>query len=348
MPEPATTAETDVVVIGAGPVGLFAVFACGMLEMRCHVVDALAEVGGQCAALYPEKPIYDIPAVPEISGAGLIHSLMEQAQPFDPVFHLAQRVERLERRDEGFRLATDGGTALDCRAVIIAAGVGAFGPNRPPLPGIEAYEVQGAGLGVTYAVGEVEHFRNRRVVVAGGGDSAVDWALLLADVAASVAVVHRRRRFRAAPASVGRLEARRAAGDLDLVVLYQLAGLEGDGAALRAVIVRDLDGAERRLEADALLAFYGLKQSLGPIAGWGLALERNRIPVGPNTAETNEPGIFAVGDIATYANKQKLILTGFSEASFAAHRAHHYARPGQALHFEHSTHKGVPGKEGTR
>lgn len=342
---PISETETDVIIVGAGPVGLFAIFACGMLEMRCHVVDALDAVGGQCSALYPEKPIYDIPGVPEVSGRGLIERLMDQAAPFAPEFHLGQRVESLARDDDGvFRMTTDAGLVLSGRAVIIAGGVGAFGPNRPPLEGIERFEDQGPGQGVKYAVDEVESFRGRRVVVAGGGDSAVDWALLLANVAATVAIVHRRDKFRAAPASVTRLRELAASGAVDLVVPYQLAGLEGASGELGAVLVRDLEDGERRLEADALLAFYGLKQSLGPIAEWGLNLARNRILVTPNTAETSHAGIFAAGDIATYENKQKLILTGFSEASFAAHKAFGYVRPGQALHFEHSTHKGLPGK----
>jgi len=342
VPDPAI--ETDIVVIGAGPVGLFAVFACGMLGMHCHVVDVLAVPGGQCVALYPEKPIYDIPGIPEVSGRGLIERLMAQARPFEPVFHLGQRVDGLSRDGDGvFHLATDGGAQLRARAVIIAGGVGAFGANRPPLDGIENFENQGPGRGVRYAVGEVEAFRGRRVVIVGGGDSAVDWALQLADVAASVAVVHRRDTFRAAPAAVNRLRKLAATPAVDLVMPYQLAGLEGTDGKLTSVLVRDLDGGERRLKTDVLLALFGLKQNLGPIAAWGLNLDRNRIQVTPNTAETSAAGIFAIGDIATYDNKQKLILTGFSEASFAAHRAFFYARPGEALHFEHSTHKGIPG-----
>jgi thioredoxin reductase (NADPH) len=330
--------RTDVVVVGAGPVGLFAVFECGMLGIKCHVVDALEAPGGQCSALYPEKPIYDIPGYPRIDAATLVERLAEQAAPFHPVYHLNQRVERVGRRDGRWLVETSAGTRLDAAAVIVAAGAGAFGPNRPPLPGIERYE----GRGVHYLVKRAEDFRGRRVVVAGGGDSAVDWALALADIAQRVSVVHRRARFRAAPESVRKLEALAATGKLDLVVPYQLARLEGDGARLAAVVVATLDGEERRLPADALLPFFGLAADLGPIAHWGLALDKHHVAVDPATCATSAPGIFAVGDVAAYPKKLKLILTGFAEAAQAAHAIHPLVFPGAALHFEYSTMKGVP------
>jgi thioredoxin reductase (NADPH) len=331
--------DTDVAIIGAGPVGLFAVFECGMLRMRTHVIDALDTVGGQCAALYPEKPIFDIPAYPKIEAAELIDRLAEQAAPFDPVYHLSQQVERLERHDGGWRLGTASGAAITAKAVIVAAGVGAFGPNRPPLAGIAAYE----GASVLYYVKQREALRGKRVVIAGGGDSAVDWALLLADIAARVMVVHRRPKFRAAPENAEKLRALADAGTIDLVVPFQLAGLEGTGDRLAAVRVESLDGETRRLEADVLLPFFGLAMNLGPIAGWGLNLERNHIAVDPATCATSVPGIFAIGDIATYAGKLKLILSGFSEAAMAAHAIHPLVHPGEVLHFEYSTTKGVPG-----
>ncbi|TQV76182.1 NAD(P)/FAD-dependent oxidoreductase [Denitrobaculum tricleocarpae] len=330
---------TDVAIIGAGPVGLFAVFECGMLKMRCHVIDSLEGIGGQCTALYPEKPIYDIPGYPCVHAAELIDQLEIQAAPFDPVFHLDQQVDGLTRREDGqWLLQTSKGTRIAARAVVIAAGAGAFGPNRPPLEGLKDYE----GKSVFYMVRRREDMRGKRVVVAGGGDSAVDWALSLAEVAEKVYVVHRRDRFRAAPESVDRLHALAETDKLDLVVPYQLSGLEGSDGQLSAVRVSTLDGEERVLEADVLLPFYGLLPSLGPIADWGLSAERNHILVDPASSETNHPGIFAIGDISTYKGKLKLILTGFSEAAMAAHAIHPLVYPDRELHFEYSTSKGVP------
>ena len=337
MSEP--VARTDVAIVGAGPVGLFAVFECGMLGMRCHLVDALDRPGGQCAALYPEKPIYDIPGYPVIEAAALIDRLSEQAAPFAPVHHLGQRVETLDRlADGGWRLGTSTGTALEARAVIIAAGVGAFGPNRPPLPGIEAYE----GTGVQYLVTAKEALRGKRVVIAGGGDSALDWSIILADVADRLMVVHRRETFRGAPDSVAKLMALAEAGAVELVVPYQLAGLEGEDGRLTGVRVADLDGHERVLAADVLLPFFGLSMNLGPILEWGLNHDKHHVVVDPTTCETSVPGVFAVGDVATYPNKLKLILSGFAEAALAAHAIYALVFPGQALHFEYSTTKGVP------
>lgn len=330
---------TDVIIVGAGPVGLFAVFECGMLKMRCHVIDALDTTGGQCAALYPEKPIYDIPGYPRIDAADLIHRLEEQIAPFKPVFHLGQQVESLTKSDGGWRVATATGTTIEGRAIIIAAGVGAFGPNRPPLAGIEGYE----GKSIFYMVKQRESLRGKRVVIAGGGDSALDWTLILADIAQKLYVIHRRPKFRGAPESVARMEALAAAGKIELVVPYQLAALEGRDGRIDAVIVSTLDGNTRRLEADVLLPFFGLAMNLGPIAQWGLNLDHNHIVVDPATCQSSAAGIFAIGDIARYAGKLKLILSGFSEAAMAAHAIYPMVHPGEALHFEYSTTKGVPG-----
>jgi thioredoxin reductase (NADPH) len=329
----------DIAIIGAGPVGLFAVFECGMLKMSCHVIDALDATGGQCAALYPEKPIYDIPGYPRIGASELIDRLVEQGAPFAPRHWLGRRVESLSREGEDWRLGLSTGESLIARAVIVAAGVGAFGPNRPPLAGIEAFE----GESVFYLVRRREDFRAKRVVIAGGGDSAVDWALSLVDIAARVMVVHRRDKFRAAPESADKLKRLADAGALDLVVPYQLAALEGRDGRIGAVIVKTLDGETRRLPADALLAFFGLSMNLGPIARWGLDLERGHVKVDPATCRTSQPGIFAIGDIASYPGKLKLILSGFAEAALAAHAIHPLVHPGEALHFEYSTTKGVPG-----
>ena len=330
----------DVAIIGAGPVGLFAVFECGMLDMRCHLFDALPAPGGQCAALYPEKPIYDIPGYPRINAAELVERLGEQAAPFAPVFHLGHPVIRLESAADGFIVENAAGVRVGARAVVIAAGAGAFGPNRPPLAGIEAFEESS----VFYLVRRREDFRGRRVVIAGGGDSAVDWALSLAEVAERVMVVHRRAKFRAAPQSAARLQALAEEGRIELVIPYQLHGLEGAGGQLSAVIVADLAGHTRRLAADSLLPFFGLATDLGPLADWRLSLDHQRISVDPATCATSRPGIFAIGDIATYPGKLKLILSGFAEAALAAHAIHPLVHPGEALHFEYSTMKGVPGR----
>ncbi len=331
--------ETDVAIIGAGPVGLFAVFECGMLKMRCTVIDALNAAGGQCTALYPEKPIYDIPAHPAIAAGDLITALQRQIAPFAPRMLLGQRVERLADLGGGrLELATSAGQTVRAKAVVIAAGAGAFGPNRPPLPGIETFEGTG---GVRYFVGKREDFRGKSVVIAGGGDSAVDWALSLKDIAAKVMFVHRRPKFRAAPESVAQLEAAAARGEVEMVVPYQLHGLVGDAGVLRGVEVATLKGEVRSLPADHLLAFFGLSMELGPIAEWGLGLTHNHVAVTSATCETNIPGVFAIGDIATYPGKLKLILQGFSEAAMAAHAIHPRVFPGEALHFEYSTSKGV-------
>ncbi len=333
--------QTDVVIIGAGPTGLFAVFQCGMLGMKTHVIDALEATGGQCTALYPEKPIYDIPGFPTVAAAELIEHLEQQAAPFDPHYHLDQQVSGLEQRDNGgWIVTTSKGTSVECKAVIIAAGAGAFGPNRPPLEGLEDFE----GSSVFYLVKRREAFRDKTVVIAGGGDSAVDWAMSLPEVAKKVYVVHRRDKFRAAPESVARMRALAEMGKIEMIVPYQLHGLEGTEGKLEAVIVKDLKGNERSLEADILLPFYGLATDLGPMADWGFELERNHVVVNPATCETQKPGIFAIGDVATYENKLKLILCGFSEAAMAAHAIHPLVFPDHELHFQYSTSQGVPGE----
>ncbi len=277
--------ETDVAIIGAGPVGLFAVFECGMLRMKTVVVDALEAAGGQCGALYPEKPIFDIPAHPEIAGADLVAALEKQAAPFKPVMLLGRRVEKLAQVDGGFELATSAGEVIAAKAVVIAAGAGAFGPNRPPLEGLAAFEATGA---VRYMVTRREEFRGKRVVIAGGGDSAVDWALSLKSVAARVTVVHRRDKFRCAPESAAQLKAAAERGEIDMAIPYQLHGLKGAGGALEAVEVATLKGDVKAIPADHLLAFFGLSMELGPIAewgpGWSAATSRSRPPPARRTS----------------------------------------------------------------
>ncbi len=335
-----TSLQTDVAIVGAGPAGLFAVFELGMLRLGAVLIDALDVVGGQCTALYPEKPIYDIPAHPEITAGALVEQLEMQIAPFAAPRLLGERAVTLEGNAGAFTLTTDRGSVVRCKAVIIAAGSGAFGPNRPPLERLAEFEAGGA---VRYYLRQREEMRAKRVVIAGGGDAAVDWALALADVAASVHLVHRRAKFRAAPESAARLAELAAQGAVDLVTPFQLHALHGEGGKLAFVEVADLDGASRRIEADVLLAFFGLAADLGPLAGWGLELAGHQIAVDPATGATSRKGVFAIGDIAAAPGKLKLILQGFAEAAVAAHAIHPIVHPEQALHFAYSTSLGRPG-----
>ena len=323
---------TDVVIVGAGPVGLFAVFELGLVDVKCHLVDILDRPGGQCTELYPEKPIYDIPGLTVVTGQELTDRLMEQIKPFGAEFHFNQRVESLERRDGGFRLTTDAGTMLDCKVVVIAAGGGSFTPKRPPLPGIEHYE----GTSVFYSVRKMENFRGRDVLVVGGGDSALDWTLNLQPVAKSLTLLHRRAEFRAAPASVQKMFQLVEQGDVNFK-LGQVTTLHGEGGQLRAVTVKGADGATFELPTEVMLPFFGLTMKLGPVADWGLNLEENLIPVDTEKFETSEKGIFAVGDINTYPGKLKLILSGFHEAALMAQQAHRYIYPDKKLIFQYTT-----------
>ncbi len=335
--------STDIAIIGAGPVGLFSIFEAGMLKISCHVIDTLQDIGGQCIALYPEKPIYDIPGHPKIDAWELIRGLEKQAQPFNPTYHLNQQVTGFTQlEDKSFLLTTSLGTQINAKAVIVAAGCGAFGPNRPPLKDIEHYEELGPGQGVHYMVTKKADFKDKHVVIAGGGDSAIDWALSLAEITASLKLVHRRGKFRAAPENIHKLNQMHEEGRIELVVPYQLKALEGRDGVLSGVTVASLDNQERTLQADALLPFYGLSMNLGPITQWGLNLSKNNITVDQATQQTSIEGVYAIGDICTYPHKLKLILQGFSEAAVAAHNIYPIIHPETAFHFEYSTSKGVP------
>ena len=330
--DPGRTIETDVVIVGAGPVGLFAVFELGLLDVKAHLIDILDRPGGQCAELYPEKPIYDIPAWPEISGQGLVDRLMEQIAPFDPQFHFSQMVTALRRLDDGrFALETDAGQHFVCKAVVIAAGGGSFQPKRPPIAGIEAYE----GHSVHYAVRRMETFRGQDLVIVGGGDSALDWTINLQPVARSLTLVHRRDEFRAAPDSVNKMRALVEAGAMRFE-LGQVTALEGAEGRLSAVTVRNRD-TDTVLPCTALLPFFGLTMKLGPVADWGLNLHENLITVDTEKFETSEPGIFAIGDINWYPGKLKLILSGFHEAALMAQAAGRLVFPDKRIVFQYTT-----------
>ncbi len=324
---PGAAYQGGAVSIGAGPCGLFAVFELGLLGISAHVIDIQDKPGGQCSELYPEKPILDIPGIPAITGADLVARLMEQIAPFNPVFHLNEMAASLERTETGWRLATDMGSTIDAKVIVIAAGGGSFTPKRPPIPGIESFE----GKSVFYAVRQRDAFAGRTLVIAGGGDSALDWTLNLEPIAEHLTLLHRRNEFRAAPESVERMRALVEAGRIDLKIA-DIKGLEGADGAISGVATSD--GV---VPCDRMLAFYGLTMKLGPIAEFGLRLTEDRIAVDTEKFETSVPGIFCIGDMASDPGKLKLILSGFHESALMSHGAFHYVFPDKKLKFQHTT-----------
>jgi len=331
-----TPISTDCLIIGAGPVGLFAVFELGLLDIRAHLIDILGKPGGQCAELYPEKPIYDIPGYPIVTGQGLTDNLLKQIEPFHPTFHFGEMVSTVEVRGTAdapeFLVTSDAGTVFLAKTILIAAGGGSFQPKKPPIEQIDAYE----GTSVFYAVRKMEMFRDRKVLIVGGGDSALDWALNLQPIARRVTILHRRDEFRAAPHSVEQMRALVASGQMDLRI-GQVTTLNGAAPQLDGVTCRDNDGASFTIDADRMLPFFGLTMKLGPIADWGLNLTENLIAVDTEKFESNVPGIFAVGDINTYPGKLKLILSGFHEATLAAQKVNRYVNPGKRVIFQYTT-----------
>jgi thioredoxin reductase (NADPH) len=323
---------TDAVIIGGGPCGLFAVFELGLLDIGCAVIDILDRPGGQCAELYPEKPIYDIPGLPYVTGQELVDRLMEQIKPFKAQFHFNQMVTELKQvGGEGFELKTDGGLVFHCKVVVIAAGGGSFQPKKPPIPGIDAFE----GKSVFYSVRKIEAFRNRDVLIVGGGDSALDWTLNLQPVARSLTLLHRRDDFRAAPDSVNKMRAMVKDRKMDFK-LGQVTGLSGKEGELRSVEIKGPEGSFA-INADRMLPFFGLTMKLGPVASWGINLHENLIPVDTAKFETSVRGLFAIGDINSYPGKLKLILSGFHEAALMAQEAFHVINPGEKLLFQYTT-----------
>lgn len=326
--------ETDAVIIGAGPVGLFQVFELGLLEIKAHVIDSLNAVGGQCVELYPDKPIYDIPAIPSCTGQELTDGLLKQIEPFGATYHLGQEVTVVQKREDGrFDVETSLGTKFITKTIFIAAGVGSFQPRTMKVDGIEAFD----GTQVFYRVKNPAQFEGKNLVICGGGDSALDWALNFVGKAESVVLLHRREDFRAAPASVAKMKQLCDEYEMQLII-GQVSGIETKDDKLSELRVTGADGVTRRVPLDMLLVFYGLSPKLGPIAEWGLDIERKQLKVvSTEKFETNVPGIFAVGDINTYPGKKKLILSGFHEAALAAFGAAPYIFPDKKIHMQYTT-----------
>jgi len=329
--------STDLCIIGAGPVGLFAVFEAGLLKMRCHLIDTLPQVGGQLSEIYPYKPIYDIPGYPEIKAQELVERLMEQIAPFDPGFTLGERVETLVKQDDGsFFVGTNDGTMIHCQVVLIAGGLGCFEPRKPDIEGLIDFE----GKGVEYMVKNPETFRNKRVILAGGGDSALDWTIFLADVAERVTLIHRGDTFRGAPDSAEKVHELANNGKIDLILQSNLLSISGTDQ-LKEVSFIGRDQVKTSIETDFLIPLFGLSPKLGPIAEWGLTIDKSAIQVNTFDYSTNVDRIYAIGDINTYPGKLKLILCGFHEAALMVQSAFKYVHPDQKLSFKYTTVYGV-------
>ncbi|GGE95993.1 NAD(P)/FAD-dependent oxidoreductase [Hymenobacter cavernae] len=333
------TISTDICIIGAGPVGLFAVFEAGLLKLRCHVVDALPQVGGQLSEIYPKKPIYDIPGYPEVLAGDLVQNLMRQIEPFHPTFTLGERVEQFTKLDDGsFRLVTTDGTEISCKAIAIAGGLGSFEPRKPAIENLETFE---GGKGVHYMVRDPEHFRDKRLVIAGGGDSALDWTIFLANVAKEVTLVHRGTTFRGAADSAEKVKALHDEGRARLVLSSNVTHVHGDDA-LKYVTITGNDGTPEQVPVDAFVPLFGLTPKLGPIGDWGLEIEDNAVKVNTVDYSTSIPGVYAIGDINTYPGKLKLILCGFHEAALMCQGAYKYIFPDKKYVLKYTTVNGVP------
>ena len=329
--------HTDLCIIGAGPVGLFAVFEAGLLKMRCHLVDALPQIGGQLSEIYPHKPIYDIPGFPEIKAQQLVDNLMEQIKPFDPGFTLGERVEHLKKQEDGsFNIITSDGTQIHCKVVVIAGGLGCFEPRKPDIENLELFE----GKGVSYMVKDPEVYRDKKIVLAGGGDSALDWTIFLANIAKEVTLVHRGDTFRGAPDSAEKVFQLAEMGKINLILSSHLTKINGNGH-LKEINIVGKNKEENVLEADYLIPLFGLSPKLGPIADWGLTIDKSAIAVNTEDYSTNVEGIYAIGDINTYPGKLKLILSGFHEAALMNQSAFKHIYPDQKLSFKYTTVYGV-------
>ena len=329
--------NTDVLIIGAGPVGLFTVFELGQLGMKSCVVDSLENIGGQCTALYPDKPIYDIPAYPSVTAGELINNLKKQIDPFKPTLLMNQKVNELKKHKDFYIVKTSTNNIIESKCIIIAAGNGAFGPNKPPLKNIDSFE----NKTIFYHIRDKSKFRKKTVAIAGGGDSAVDWAIELSKTSKKIFFIHRRNKLRAIPQNVEVLYDLENEGKIEMMIPYQLDSIEGKNGIIDHLIIKNMDEEKKKLEVDYFLPFFGLSTNLGPIKDWELELEKNILKVKQETCETNLNGIFAIGDVCSYPGKLKLILTGFSEAAIASHNCFNKINPEKTLHFEYSTTKGI-------
>lgn len=336
--------KTDILIIGAGPTGLFAVFEAGLLKLKCHLIDALPQIGGQCSEIYPKKPIYDIPAYPEILAGDLTDKLLEQCKQFEPGFTLGERAETIEKQDDGsFIVTTNKGTKHHAPIVAIAGGLGSFEPRKPLIDNLSNYEDKG----VEYMIKEPEFYRGKKVVIAGGGDSALDWSIFLSDIASEVTLIHRRNEFRGHLDSVEKVQELKNAGKINLITPAEVIGVEGEGK-LEAITIKQ-DAKTFKKECDHFVPLFGLSPKLGPIANWGLEIEKNAIKVNNSLDyQTNIPGIFAIGDVNTYPGKLKLILCGFHEATLMCQSAYQIINPGKRYVLKYTTVSGVDGFDGTR
>jgi len=330
---------TDIAIIGAGPVALFAIFEAGLLKMRCHLIDYLPQVGGQLSEIYPKKPIYDIPGFPSVLAQELIDNLVKQAEPFNPGYTLGERIESLEKLGErDFILTTNMGTKINASVVVIAGGLGCFEPRKPEVHGLTNFE---NGKGVSYMVLDPEAYRNKNIVIAGGGDSALDWTIFLADAANKITLVHRSEAFRGAPDSVNKVMNLASEGKIDLLLNTNLTKVTGDEVLKTVGVINSKTKEEHVIEADNLIPLFGLSPKLGPIESWGLNIDKSAIEVNTDDYSTNMEGVYAIGDINTYKNKLKLILCGFHEAALMSHSAYKYINPGVKYTMKYTTVNGV-------
>ncbi len=329
---------TDICIIGAGPVGLFAIFEAGLLKMRCHLIDYLPQPGGQLAEIYPKKPIYDIPGFPSVLAQDLINNLMEQAAPFHPTFTLGERTEAIERQEDGsFIVSGSEGTKIHAKVVCIAGGLGVFEPRKPVIDNLTDYE----NKGVDYIVKDPEKYRNKRIIIAGGGDSALDWAIYLADLCSEISMVHRGERFRGAPDSADKIKQLAEEGKLNLYLNSNVTDLQGENGLSSVTVTNKISEEEIQKEVDYFLPLFGLSPKLGPIADWGLEIEKNAIKVDTRDYSTNIPGIYAIGDINTYPGKLKLILCGFHEAALMCFSAYEIINPDKKATLKYTTVSGI-------